>query len=39
MPALVDLASKAILRETRFPQNAEAVKGVFPTMDGSPFLG
>ena len=23
----------------RFPQNAKAVKSVFPTMDGSPFFG
>src|ERR1700761_4507233 len=31
--------SKAILWEACSPQNAEAVKGVFPTMDGSPFSG
>src|ERR1700728_4065086 len=39
MPALGDLVSKAILREARFPQNAKAIKGVFPTMDGGPFFG
>jgi hypothetical protein len=31
--------SKVVLWEARFPQNAKAVKGVFPTVDGSPFFG
>src|ERR1700735_1282457 len=31
--------SKAILGKARFPQNAKAVKSVFPAMDGGPFSG